>query len=480
MWFRCDLRISDNPALFAALKQGQAVLPIYIFDNANAGIYAPGAASRVWLHHALSDLSDSLFNQLVLYKGDPQHIIPQIVARHAISHVYWNRCYEPWAIKRDTQIKTTLQTNGITVRTFNALLLWEPWTVLKQDKTPYRVFTPFYRKGCLQAVAPRLPLPVPKPASIQAHVTAHGETPADVDAFALLPTLPWYRKLCSHWHMNEQGAQNKLAMFLETGLCNYKIGRNFPSQNAISRLSPYLHHGQISPHSVWHAAQNHLDKAYADNTGAKDCEKDVDCFCSELGWREFSYYLLYHFPTLPQENLQQKFDAFPWLRANHTLYAWQKGQTGVPIVDAGMRELWQTGYMHNRLRMIVGSFLVKNLLLHWQYGERWFWDCLLDADLASNSASWQWIAGSGADAAPYFRIFNPVMQGEKFDPQGTYTRYFVPELQNVPNTYLFCPWQAPPNVLAQAGVVLGDTYPYPVVDLKESRARALAAFQTLS
>ena len=270
-----------------------------------------------------------------------------------------------------------------------------------------------------------------------------------------------------HWHIGEDHAQDRLQEFVDHGLKDYKEGRNFPAQQNVSRLSPHLHFGEISPNQAWYAAKQ------------KGKGQNMDHFLSELGWREFSYSLLYHFPKLPRKNLQAKFDKFPWRNDKRLLRRWQQGQTGYPIVDAGMRELWQTGYMHNRVRMIVGSFLVKNLLLHWHHGERWFWDCLVDADLANNSASWQWIAGCGADAAPYFRIFNPVTQGQKFDAAGEYTRHFVPELKDLPDKFLFNPWQAPPGVLNEAGVTLGKTYPEPVVDLKLSRERALQAFASL-
>ena len=260
--------------------------------------------------------------------------------------------------------------------------------------------------------------------------------------------------------------------FLASGIAQYKNGRNRPDKTFVSRLSAHLHFGEISPHTVWHAA-----KAMRDVDGIG---KDVDHFLSELGWREFSHYLLYHWPTLPTENLQKKFDRFPWREDNEALSKWQRGQTGYPIVDAGMRELWRTGYMHNRLRMIVGSFLVKNLLLDWRQGEAWFWDTLVDADLANNSAGWQWIAGSGADAASYFRVFNPVIQGKKFDPNGDYVRRYVPELAGVPDAFLHNPWEATETMLAEAGVKLGETYPRPMIELTMSRDRALSAFETLT
>lgn len=461
-WFRQDLRLSDNPALMHAAAQG-ALLPIYIVDDENAAPHAMGGASRWWLHHSLVALNDSLGGKLAVYSGDPETILLTIAREYDVQAVYWNRCYEPWRTKRDAKIKETLKEQGIEVQSFNGSLLWEPWEVKKEDGSPYKVFTPFYRRGCLAAPVPRTPLPTP--ANMQ--VISDPIHARAIEQLNLLPSIRWDKQLIPHWQIGEGAAQARLYAFLDRGISNYKEGRNVPAANHVSRLSPYLHFGQISPNQAWYAA-----RAWGDDT-------NVDHFCSELGWREFSYHLLYHVPTLPTQNLQKKFDAFPWQENDALLARWQQGQTGYPIVDAGMRELWQTGYMHNRVRMIVGSFLVKNLLLDWRHGERWFWDCLVDADLANNSASWQWVAGSGADAAPYFRIFNPTTQGQKFDPEGTYTRRFVPELSGLPDKYLFNPWEAPGTILLKAGVKLGKSYPYPVVDIKQSRELALKAFASL-
>lgn len=460
MWFRQDLRICDNPALLEAAQNG-AVLPIYILDNENAGTHKMGGASRWWLHHSLDDLNTSLGGHLRFYKGDATEILKDIVKKHNIEALYWNRCYEPWRIARDTAIKQSL---NIECHSFNGSLLWQPWEIKKQDSTPYKVFTPFYRKGCLGAPAPRLPLPPPAD-MIFAEGDFGGVALQELD---LLPMIRWDKQLAPHWGgIGENAAQKRLSDFIEDGIHGYKEGRNFPARRNVSRLSPHLHFGEISPNQAWYAAL----EAGENN--------DTDTFMTELGWREFSYSLLYHFPDLPRKNWNSKFDSFAWENNDSALLAWQKGQTGIPIVDAGMRELWQTGYMHNRVRMIVGSFLVKNLLLHWTHGEQWFWDCLVDADLANNSASWQWVAGCGADASPYFRIFNPVTQGQKFDTDGTYTRRFVPELAKMPDKYLFNPWNAPQNILDHAGVTLGKTYPAPIIDLKFSRERALEAFKNL-
>lgn len=460
-WFRQDLRLADNPALAKAATEG-SVLPIYILDDKNAGEQAMGGASRWWLNYSLSSLNQSLGGKLNVYRGNAEVILREITARHPVKAVVWNRCYEPWRMARDTRIKEMLKQDGIAVDSFNGSLLWEPWEIRKNDGTPYRVFSPFYRKRCLAAPAPRTPLPAPN--RIDAIADSQSLT---LDELGLLPRIRWDKQLAPHWQIGEKSAQDRLYTFLSKGLSEYKQGRNFPAKPYVSRLSPYLHFGEISPHQVWHAARTRGD------------DTNIDHFCSELGWREFSYHLLYQFPNLPNKNLQSKFDQFPWREDAEVLARWQRGQTGYPIVDAGMRELWQTGYMHNRVRMIVGSFLVKNLLLDWRHGELWFWDCLVDADLANNSASWQWIAGCGADAAPYFRIFNPIGQGQKFDPDGSYTKRFVPELAHLPDKYLFSPWEAPVAVLAKAGVVIGKTYPSPIVDITQSRALALEAFAGL-
>ncbi len=463
-WFRQDLRLSDNPAFSQAARDGH-IYPIYILDDANAGEFKIGGAGRWWLHHALESLSNNLNGNLAIYKGDAKELIPQIIKDVKADGITWNRCYEPWRIARDKKIKADLEKQDFKVETFNGSLLWEPWNkqVLKKDGTPYRVFTPYFKNGCLKANAPRTALDTPH----HYHLRRSHSNALALDELKLLPKRDWGDKLAEHWDISEDGAKKQLYNFLDRGLEEYKDGRNLPAKPYTSHLSPYLHWGLISPNQVWHAAQTRGD------------DKNIYTFCSELGWREFSYSLLYHFPKLTRDNLQDKFDKFPWRKNKQDLERWQKGQTGYPIIDAGMRQLWQTGIMHNRIRMVVGSFLVKNLMLHWHDGEDWFWDCLVDADLASNSVSWQWVAGCGADAAPFFRIFNPVTQGEKFDKHGDYTRKYVPELKDMPDKYLFKPWEAPDDVLEKANVKLGDNYPKPIVDLKSSRERALKAYKSL-
>ena len=458
-WFRQDLRLADNPALARAAACGR-VLPLFVLDDASAGDLRRGAASRWWLHHSLTALDRALGGRLVLLRGDARELVPALARQAGATAVHWNRCYEPWRIARDTAIKETLAARGVTATSCNGSLLWEPWEVRNAAGRPYQVFTPYFRKGCLGAGAPRLPLPRPERLVLADRPSAA----LPLEALELLPRVRWDRQLEPHWEIGEEASQRRLAAFLAAGLRGYREGRDFPARPHTSRLSPALHFGELSPNQLWYGA-----RAAGDGP-------DLDHFLSELAWREFSYSLLFHQPTLPTDNLQPAFDAFPWQEDDVLLRAWQRGRTGVPFVDAGMRELWQTGWMHNRVRMVAGSFLVKNLLLDWRHGEAWFRDCLVDADLAANSASWQWVAGCGADAAPYFRVFNPVLQGRRFDPDGAYTRRFVPELAGLPDRWLFAPWEAPPAVLAAAGVQLGLTYPQPVVDLAASRQRALAAY----
>ncbi len=466
VWFRQDLRLADNPALVAAVERG-SVLPIFILDDDNAGTWTRGAASRVWLHHSLKRLNASLQNRLTFFRGDADKILQRLVSTLPVAAVYWNRCYEPWRIRRDSEIKKHLTGLGVDTQSFGASLLWEPWTVHKSDGTPYRVFTPYYQKGCLAAPSPRLPLRTPE--NIDFHVDPVIDA-VELDRLDLLPAEDWHRDLVRHWSIGEQGAQARLDEFCADALDDYRAARDFPALDATSRLSPHLHFGELSPQQAWHRIEQESLHRHGDGPGH---------FLRELGWREFSYYLLYHFPELPERNFNPRFDAFEWRQDEQALARWQRGHTGYPIVDAGLRELWQTGYMHNRVRMIVASFLIKNMLLHWHHGENWFWDCLVDADLASNSASWQWCAGSGADAAPYFRIFNPVLQSQKFDPDGLYLARYCPELAALEPKLRHQPWTASPAQLAAAGIRLGQDYPEPMLDLKATRERALARFKEL-
>lgn len=467
VWFRNDLRLSDNPALLAAADSGRALICVYLLDDVNAGDWAPGGASKWWLHHSLKSLSQDLEEiggTLVLRRGDAKREIAKLVEETGAGAVYWNRMYEPWAIKRDETIKSTLKDAGIEARSFNGSLIVEPWEIATKQGNPYKVFTPFWRT-LKSAHAPNAP--VGRPQSMR-----FAEAPGsdDIGGWDLLPTRPdWAGGLRAAWTPGESAAQGRLGAFIESRLDGYDAARDIPSKPGTSGLSPHLHHGEISPRQVWHAVKDASNGATA----------DADSFLSEIAWREFSYNLLYHFPDFPEKNFQAKFDGFEWSGDEAGFKAWTRGLTGYPIVDAGMRQLWSIGWMHNRVRMITGSFLIKDLMIHWRKGEDWFWDTLVDADLASNSAGWQWVAGSGADAAPYFRIFNPVSQGEKFDPDGSYVRNWIPELANLPKRFIHAPWTADRDTLAKAGIVLGKDYPEPIVDHGDARKRALAAFEKI-
>ena len=466
MWFRQDLRINDNPALSKACENAH-IIPIYIYDTNVPDNAQLGGASNWWLHHALESLNVALNNKLIILRGNPQELLPQIAQSLECDGVYWNRMYEPWAQSRDTQVKSAIKELGMKAISYNGSLLWEPMQVLKKDETPYKVFTPYYRRGCLSKADPRYPIGKPTLNYADANIS----TALKLDALSLLPSINWDKTMKSLWEISEKGAQDKLQRFINEAVEDYDDARNIPSVSGTSQLSPYLHFGLISPNQAWYAVLS----AFNGNTD----KKGVDVFLSELGWREFSYYLLFHFPTIGHKNFNAKYDKFPWRNDPEALKAWQLGNTGIPIIDAGMRELYQTGYMHNRVRMIVGSFLVKNLLIDWRHGERWFWDCLLDADSASNAASWQWVAGSGADASPYFRVFNPLLQGEKFDKEGVYVKQYCPELSALPKKYIHQPWAAPLEVLKAAKLTLGENYPKPLVDLKVSRQRALDAYSQI-
>lgn len=460
VWFRQDLRTLDNPALTAACKADN-VLPIYILDDANAGQYKMGGASRWWLHHSLKALNASLSNALNIYHGDAATVIGDLCQRFAVETVYWNRCYEPYHITQSQNIKVQLSSQGIKACSINGSLLNEPWAVFKKDGSPYKVFTPYHREASkIDRSIDILPAPT-LPIGLTRDPKA---TP--LDSLALLPLTHWDANFYKHWTPGEAGASLLLNRFLSDGINDYKDGRDRPALKAISRLSPHLHFGDISPQQIINALLTIAD------------DQNSEHFKREIRWREFSYYLLFHFPGLPNQNLKANFDHFPWENNPAWLKRWQQGLTGYPLVDAGMRELRQTGYMHNRVRMVVASFLIKNLLVDWRLGASWFWDCLVDADLASNSASWQWVAGCGTDASPYFRVFNPIIQGEKFDPHGEYTKLYLPELKELPDKYLYRPWEAPKDVLSQANITLGETYPHPIVQIKESRERALAAYGT--
>jgi deoxyribodipyrimidine photo-lyase len=478
VWFREDLRVSDNPALTAAAEAGGPIVCLFVLET-DAALRPHGGASRWWLAQSLRALEAeiaALGARLIILKGPSAELVPRVSDALEARAVFWNRRYGGAERDLDTRIKASLRGAGVKADSFGARLLNEPWEVTTRTGDPMKVFTPYWRAARARG-EPGRPLPAPAAlrglAGAAARLTAAGLDPCAVDELALEPTRPdWAGGLRAAWRPGEAGARERLSTFLERGFANYAQARNRPDLPSTSRLSPHLRFGEISIRQCWHAA---MQAFHAHASGAS--EQDLDVFLSELGWREFSHHLLHHNPALATENHNPRFDAFPWRDDPDALKAWEKGRTGYPIVDAGMRELWATGWMHNRVRMIVGSLLVKHLLLDWRAGEAWFWDTLVDADPANNAASWQWVAGSGADAAPYFRIFNPVLQGEKFDPDGAYVRRWVPELARLPKSLIHKPWTAPREILTAAGVRLGATYPHPIVPHEVGRDRALAAFQ---
>jgi deoxyribodipyrimidine photo-lyase len=464
LWFRRDLRLTDNPALRAALSAARTVVPVFIDDHDPRAAWHDGAASRWWLHHSLAALDADLLargNRLLIRRGDALGQLQRLLHDTGATAVFWNRLYEPAAIARDRAIKATLRGQDIEVQSHNACLWHEPAQIGTVASEPYRAFTPFWRKLSTQLPPP---LSVPTPARIPAPARSPaGETLA---ALGLLPGIRWDQGFYAPWTPGEAGALRRLRAFTDNGLHDYHHSRDFPDRASVSRLSPHLHFGELSPRQI-HAA------VLAAQAESPDLAADAEHFLRELGWREFAHHLLFHFPHTPDAPLHERFANFPWRTgeaAEANLRAWQQGRTGIPIVDAGMRELWTTGWMHNRVRMIVASVLSKNLLIPWQAGARWFWDTLVDADLASNTLGWQWVAGCGADAAPYFRIFNPVLQSQKFDPDGHYIARWVPELAALPAAQR----HAPPTALAQT-----RGYPAPIVDLRASRERALAAYAAL-
>ncbi len=472
-WFRRDLRLADNPAFSAAAQSGLPVLPVYVLDPAAE---TTGAASRWWLHGSLESLDRALREKgarLILRRGSTIEQLLEIAKQSGAHSIHFTRGYEPVERRQEQELATACEKAGLAVRRYAGAALSEPEVVRTQAGAPFRVFTPFWR-ACLASPAPAPALAVP------ARLIAPPDDLAS-DALAdwdLLPSKPdWAGGLRSTWQPGETGAVTRLKAFLDGPVATYHVDRDRPDQVGTSRLSPHLHFGELSPRQCWHSARIAA-------TAEPSSERGTAAFLRELGWREFSIHLLFHWPHIVDRPFRDDFAAFPWTadkqQAARDLATWQRGRTGYPIVDAGMRELWQTGWMHNRVRMIVASFLCKHLLIPWQEGARWFLDTLVDADLASNQASWQWVAGSGADAAPYFRIFNPILQGQKFDPDGDYVRRYVPELAALPSAHIHSPWTAPKDVLAAAGVVLGKSYPLPMVDHAVARSRALAAYAAMS
>jgi len=465
LWFRRDLRLTDNPALLEALASADQVVAVYIHAPEEEGTWAPGAASRWWLHRSLSALSgdlERLGSRLVIRRGPSSQALMDLAAETGASSVHWNRLYEPALVARDARIEEALASEGLHAASCHGHLLFEPWDIRNGSGDPYRVFTPFW-KACLREID-RCGRPQAAPARLGS-AAARLES-LTVDALGLDPRVRWDAGLADTWQPGEAGALAALDAFAGEAMAGYASDRDRPDLAGTSRLSPHLHFGEVSPRQALATARQHPGPG-------------TDAFVRELGWREFAHHLLFHFPHTAESPLDTRFDRLDWRRDAGQLEAWRRGRTGFPIVDAGMRELWHTGWMHNRVRMIVASLLTKNLFMHWLEGARWFWDTLVDADLANNTLGWQWTAGCGADAAPYYRVFNPVLQAEKFDPQRAYIRRWVPELARLPDKWIACPWAAPPEVLSAAGVTLGIDYPDPVADPRGSRDDALRRFEAL-
>ncbi|MFT3882018.1 MAG: deoxyribodipyrimidine photo-lyase [Gemmatales bacterium] len=474
VWFRHDLRLSDHPALHQAVQSDSAILPLYIWEPQEEKPWQLGGASRWWLHHALVDLDRQLKqagSKLIVRRGPALQTLQQIIKEGHVSSVVWTRRYEPHTIKRDEVIKRTLKEQGIDVESYNGSLIHEPMSIKNKEGKPYQVYTPFWKCYQLQD-PPRTPLQSPKKIS----APENWPTSLEIISLKLLPTIKWDTGFYQTWTPSEEAARQSLNHFCQLALTRYADQRDLPGTVGTSQLSPFLHFGQISPNQAWHAVQSLRAEAKHSD---KEFQRQSEVYLKELVWREFAYHLLYHFPQTPTQPLRPEFARFPWKDNAKLLRAWQRGQTGYPIVDAGMRQLWTTGWMHNRIRMVVASFLVKHLLIPWQRGAEWFWDTLVDADLASNTLGWQWTAGCGADAAPYFRIFNPMQQGERFDADGAYVRRWVPELAKIPARYIHSPWTAPGGVLYDAGIKLGKNYPYPIVQHPEARTKALAAYAAM-
>jgi deoxyribodipyrimidine photo-lyase len=474
VWLRRDLRVADQPALLHAALVHDRVIPVYIHAPEEESPWVPGAASQWWLHHSLIAMAGALArlgSPLVIRRGESLSTLRQLVAETGATAVYWNRLYEPAVIARDARVKQALRDDGLLAESFNGALLFEPWTLKTGAGEPYKVYTPMFRAAEALFNTIRAPLAAP-----ERLVPATRPLASDpVESLKLRPTIPWDQGFHQAWTPGEAGAQRRLETFATQAIAHYKERRDQPAlDEAVSGLSPHLHFGELSPQQAFARAR----QADAEHT-ADGAHGSIQHFIKEVFWREFSHHLLYHFPHTPQAPLYAKFEAFPWRAAEDyaaDLRAWQQGRTGIPIVNAGMRQLWISGWMHNRVRMIVASVLTKNLLIPWQEGAQWFWDTLVDASLPQNTSGWQWTTGCGADAAPYFRIFNPVLQGEKFDAAGAYVRRWVPELAKLPAKFIHRPWEAPSEVRRAAGIGIDHIYARPLVDLMATRDRALAAY----
>lgn len=472
VWFRHDLRVADNPALRIAHDRGGPVIPVFIWAPQEEGDWPPGGASRYWLHQSLASLGEELNkagSRLILRSGNSFEELEKLIRQTGAGAIYWNRRYEPAVIQRDADIKRKLRDRGLIAESFNGNLLFEPPTTLNKQGGPFKVFTPFWRH-CRKLGEPSTPLPASRSLKAPSKWPAAGK----LKDLQLEPAIDWPAGIREHWTFGATGARRALREFLREGIEDYPVQRDYPGITGVSRLSPRLHFGELSPRQIWHAVREHEIEL-----GRMSETRHAEAYLRQLVWRDFGHHLLYHFPHTPNKPMNPDYEHFPWQWGTKSLQRWQQGKTGYPLVDAGMRELWHTGYLHNRVRMVVASFLVKDLLVHWLEGARWFWNTLVDADLANNTLGWQWAAGCGADAAPYFRIFNPIRQAERFDPNGIYVRYWIPELAQLSNKSLLAPWQADAAELRQAGVVLGETYPEPIVDHQLARQKALAALETI-
>lgn len=463
-WFQNDLRLRDQSALQAAAKAGDRLVCLYIWDPQAEGEWAPGPVQRGWLEASLQALHNALEEKgqkLIVRSGETVAVLGEVMDEVGASQVFAQRRIEPWAISLHKRVEKQLKASDRSLVLTRGDLLFDPDEIVSRKGGEIKVFTPFWKACCAHSEPP-------KPAQAPPLPAAPRLANEKISSLGLVEDRQLAKTICALWEAGEEGAQKRWKWFLRGPIDGYGSGRDLPAEDGTSKISPWLHYGEISPRQMWHdiRARGHL------SAGA-------ETYLRELGWREFSQHMLFHFPFTVDEPLRPEFAKFPWHRSQAWLEAWKEGRTGYPLVDAGMRQLFQTGWMHNRVRMNVASFLVKHLRLPWQSGARWFWERLVDADLGNNTMGWQWSAGCGADAAPYFRIFNPMLQGEKFDPTGAYVREWVPELADLPNKWIHCPWQAPEEELRKAGITLGKTYPKPIVDHETARDEALKAFASL-